>query len=249
VTAGETAARAEAVGPALGKAGKIAWGGRPTRWYRDETVAEELTGPWERGDSRLTACTDKQSYVGGVINMNIRRVLSTVAVVGLVGVIAPLAIAGPASAKTKGHTPKTPTCSAPKITKVSAVHADNPLTPVVTIRGKCFGTETFPANGLSSNFLIVDNIVAASQIGNTSWNACYAPNSGIACTISSWTNNKIVLTGFIPGYYGLHGTDYSLHAGDSLTFEVWADGSSATSAAVTVKAAPSGKKHGKGGKG
>jgi hypothetical protein len=124
------------------------------------------------------------------------------------------ASAAPSSAAT---TPKTATsCSpttVPKISSVSAVAAEQ-QTQTITIKGSCFGSGNTFTGSDNEWFQIIDK--------TGSWSGChvssYPENDTVTCTVTKWTNSKIVFTGF-SGLYGSNG--YILQPGDRLVFCVW----------------------------
>lgn len=101
----------------------------------------------------------------------------------------------------------------PTISSVSAVAAEE-QTQKITITGTCFGSgNTFTA---SDNlwFQIIDKTGAWSGCHTSS----YPENDTVTCTVTKWTNSKIVFSGYT-GDYGSE--DYTLQTGDHLVFCVW----------------------------
>jgi hypothetical protein len=159
--------------------------------------------------------------------MSIRKVLSAAAVIGILGVIAPVALAGTASAKPKHKTTTCTDTTAPTITKVGTVSKKNKS---FQIKGTCLGTHTYPASGLSNYFEITD---LSQKTDGQPWFACYN-GAGLTCSITSWTDSKIKFNKITGPYYNKAGTNYSLHKGDRLRIEVWS-GSLTATRKVTVK--------------
>lgn len=145
----------------------------------------------------------------------VSKVLAAASSVSIaLGGMALAASATPSSAATRptasgGCSPTT----VPRISSVSAVAATE-QTQTITIKGSCFGSgNTFSASD-NEWFQIIDKTGA--------WSAChtssYPENDTVTCTVTKWTNSKIVFTGF-SGYYGLY--NYTLQPSDHLVFLVW----------------------------
>jgi hypothetical protein len=138
--------------------------------------------------------------------------------------------AGTAGAATKPATSGgcTPT-TVPKISSISAVAAIE-QTQTITIKGSCFGS--------GNTFTTSDNEWLQIIDKPGSWSAChvssYPENDTVTCTVTKWTNSKIVFTGF-SGDYG--NFNYTLQSGDHLLFCVWN-----LSASDTAKRNNAGKK-------
>jgi hypothetical protein len=101
----------------------------------------------------------------------------------------------------------------PKITSISAVAAIE-QTQTITVKGTCFGS--------GNTFTTSDNEWLQIIDKTGSWSAChvssYPENDTVTCTVTKWTNSKIVFTGF-SGLYG--SLNYTLQSGDHLLFCVW----------------------------
>ena len=105
-----------------------------------------------------------------------------------------------------------PECT-PEITSVGTFQPG--ATQNVEIDGSCLGNHAPYNDSLNTDLYIQD-----SSTSPVAWSAC---NGGrvadvVACTVSSWTDNEIVLTGFGPSY-GLDGFVFS--PGDQIIVAVW----------------------------
>jgi hypothetical protein len=132
----------------------------------------------------------------------------------VVAVWNPQTLIGPVihRARVMGRTSASPQCK-PKITSVRTFEPG--ASQNVDIMGSCLG-QNAPFNQ-SNN---VDLYIQDGSTSPTAWSAC---NGGavadiVTCTVSSWTNNEIVLTGFGSGYgEGF----FVLHPGDQVIVAVW----------------------------
>jgi protein involved in polysaccharide export with SLBB domain len=99
----------------------------------------------------------------------------------------------------------------PIVTSVSAFLAEQ--TQTITITGSGFGTQ--PAFSGTSYYMGIWDVTG----GN--WSAGYGED-GVTVTVSSWTDNQIVITGFGGGY----GSGWQYTNLDSLTLKIWNPGTS-----------------------
>ena len=128
----------------------------------------------------------------------------------------PQTLVGPTTFQTSAvgtsSRPHPPLC-VPDITSVGTFQAG--ATQNVDIDGSCLGSQS-PYN--DSNNL--DLYIQDSSTSPVAWSAC---NGGevadiVSCTVSSWTDNQIVLTGFGPEY----GEDgFVFTPGDQIIVAVW----------------------------
>ena len=134
----------------------------------------------------------------------------------IVAVWNPQTLVGPTTFQTSAvgtsSRPHPPLC-VPDITSVGTFQAG--ATQNVDIDGSCLGSQS-PYN--DSNNL--DLYIQDSSTSPVAWSAC---NGGevadiVSCTVSSWTDNQIVLTGFGPEY----GEDgFVFTPGDQIIVAVW----------------------------
>jgi hypothetical protein len=97
----------------------------------------------------------------------------------------------------------------PLITSVSAITNDG--TQTIIISGSGFGSAAPYVDQDSSSLEIADE--------TTAWQACYSGlGNVVTCSIMSWTNTTIVLSGF-GSYYGY--VNWTYQPGNSLTVSVW----------------------------
>jgi hypothetical protein len=99
----------------------------------------------------------------------------------------------------------------PKIDAVGAFEAT--ATQTVEITGSCFGTGNTSSAADTAYFRISDLTAG--------WNACWTGDPGtdqVTCNVSSWTNQKIIFSGFT-GDYGQNG--WGITAGDHIEIQVW----------------------------
>jgi hypothetical protein len=86
-------------------------------------------------------------------------------------------------------------------------------TQTVEITGSCFGTGNTSSAADTAYFRISDLTAG--------WNACWTGDPGtdqVTCNVSSWTNQKIIFSGFT-GDYGQNG--WGITAGDHIEIQVW----------------------------
>ena len=86
-------------------------------------------------------------------------------------------------------------------------------TQAVRIAGSCLGSED-PYTGANSSRMQISNLTK-------DWNGCYggdAPPDSVTCSVSSWTDSVIVLTGF-DGAYG--NNNWIFEAGDTVRIRIW----------------------------
>ncbi|MBV9333237.1 MAG: hypothetical protein JO146_04455 [Candidatus Eremiobacteraeota bacterium] len=103
-----------------------------------------------------------------------------------------------------------PNASGPKITKISKIEAKQ--YQKIVISGSGFGTMA-PYNGDSAYLQILDTTGGWSAgLDNSS------QDDTVTLDVTSWSNKKIVITGFTGGY-GESG--WVLNKGDNLTVNVW----------------------------
>jgi hypothetical protein len=126
----------------------------------------------------------------------------------------PQTLIGPVThrARVLGRASTRPLCL-PKITSVGTFQPS--ATQNVDIIGSCLGQHA-PINQ-SNN---VDLYIQDSSTSPRAWSACNggAVDDVVTCTVSSWTNKKIVLTGF-GSAYGEDG--FVLDPGDQIIVAVW----------------------------
>jgi hypothetical protein len=130
----------------------------------------------------------------------------------VVAVWNPQTLVGPATsgASVVGPPQRTPLC-VPEITSVGTFQPGP--TQDVDIEGSCLGTHAPYSESTKLDLYIQD-----SSSSPVAWSAC---NSGavhdiVSCTVSSWTNNEIVLTSFT-GYGG----SFVFQPGDQIIVAVW----------------------------
>ena len=131
----------------------------------------------------------------------------------LIAIWNPQTLIGPVTHRTRvvGSSPRPP-CR-PKITSMGTFQPG--ATQNVDIMGTCLGQH---APYVQSNN--VDLYIQDSSTSPTAWSAC---NGGpvadiVSCTVSSWTDNEIVLSSFGSTYgEGI----FSFHPGDQIIVAVW----------------------------
>ena len=165
----------------------------------------------------------------------------TVAVVGCalaattltsLGVVTTSAASAAQHAKAHSQTTCTPTTK-PKITSVSKVLAQQ--TQTVTIKGTCLGAGTAFTAADSEWFQVIDKSTTPG------WSGCHVSSlpedDSVTCSVSKWTNTKVVFKGFT-GPYGTN--NWTVNPGDKIEFLVYnlnSDGTSySTAGKKTVKA-------------
>ena len=106
------------------------------------------------------------------------------------------------------HTNKSNTAltSTPVITNVSSIYPTQ--TQTITIRGQGFGQHN-PYNG-NSEYISVSDLTR-------NWSAGYL-GSAVTLNVTSWSDTKIVISGFT-GQYGKQG--WALYSGDSIQITLW----------------------------
>jgi hypothetical protein len=106
------------------------------------------------------------------------------------------------------------TVSASVVSSAPTIFSVSQFLPIpnqeIVISGKGFGTQA-PYTNATSNYLSVNDA------SDSNWQAGYG-HDWVTMSVSVWTDNQIVITGF-SGTYGTYGWVY--HTGDTVVISIW----------------------------